>query len=604
MLADRGEEVPHILGDLSPALHVLRSSTDLVRRVKVVLPGERADRVRVRIVVRRSADRSWLARIRLFGGFPVISPANAELALSPVNTTAHNAAASNRFLLIFPLSLLDASSAADLYHCDVGRQRSPRPDPEGGYAPAMPRKVMLIGLDCAEPSLVLERWRDELPTISGLMERGSYGRLTSVIPPITVPAWSCMMSSKTPGDLGVYGFRNRSDHTYDGGFIAMSTAIKEPRLWDYVTRAGGSSIVLSVPGCYPPRPLNGVMVGCFLTPSLESKYTYPAALKDEIAEVVGEYLFDTKDFRTEDKEYLLRQVYEMTDRRFELAEHLLETKPWTLFAMVEMGPDRMHHGFWKYMDAEHRKHEPGNAYESAILDYHRHVDGLIGKLLEHADDDTVVFVLSDHGAKRLDGGIRINEWLRREGLLATVAEPNGVTSLRDVGVDWSRTTAWGEGGYYARVFLNVAGREPEGTIPPEEYEAVRDDLARRIAEIPDDAGNPIPTAVYKPEDLYADPQGVAPDLIVVFGDLYWRSVGTIGGDEGIQTLENDTGPDDANHAQDGLYVVAGPGVEATGRHDANLLDIAPTVLEILGIEVPAGMRGTSLGRDLSAARGA
>ena len=103
---------------------------------------------------------------------------------------------------------------------------------------------MLIGLDCAEPSLVLERWRDELPTISGLMERGSYGRLTSVIPPITVPAWSCMMSSKTPGDLGVYGFRNRSDHTYDGGFIAMSTAIKEPRLWDLVTRAGGSSIVL------------------------------------------------------------------------------------------------------------------------------------------------------------------------------------------------------------------------------------------------------------------------------------------------------------------------------------------------------------------------
>ena len=351
---------------------------------------------------------------------------------------------------------------------------------------------MLIGLDCAEPSLVLERWRDELPTISGLMERGAYGRLTSVIPPITVPAWSCMMSSKTPGDLGVYGFRNRADHTYDGNFIAMGDAIREPRLWDYVTRAGGSSIVLSVPGTFPPRPLNGVMVGCFLTPSVESKYTYPAALKDEIAEVVGEYLFDTKDFRTDDKEYLLRQVYEMTDRRFRLAEHLLETKPWTLFAMVEMGPDRMHHGFWKFMDPEHRKHEAGNAYENAILDYHRHVDGLIAKLLEHADDDTVVFVLSDHGAKRLDGGIRINEWLRQEGLLATLAEPDGVSSLRDVGVDWSRTTAWGEGGYYARVFLNVQGREPEGTIPPEQYEAVRADLARRIAADPRRRGEPDP----------------------------------------------------------------------------------------------------------------
>jgi len=453
---------------------------------------------------------------------------------------------------------------------------------------------MLIGLDCAEPSLVLERWRGELPTLSGLMDRGTYGRLTSVIPPITVPAWSCMMASRTPGDLGVYGFRNRSDHTYDGGFIATSTAIQEPRLWDLVTRAGGPSIVLSVPGTYPPRPLNGVMVSCFLTPSLESMYTYPAKLRDEIADVVGEYIFDTKDFRTDDKDYLLRQVYEMTDRRFALARHLLATRPWTLFAMVEMGPDRMHHGFWKFMDPEHRKHEPGNPYQSAILDYHRHVDGLVAGLLEHADEETVVFVLSDHGAKRLDGGIRINEWLRREGLLATLAEPTEVCSPKDVGIDWPRTTAWGEGGYYARIFLNVRGREPEGVVDPEEYEAVRDDLARRIAAIPDDAGNPIPTAVYKPEELYESPKGVPPDLIVIFGDLLWRSVGTIGGEEGIQTLENDTGPDDANHAQDGLYIVAGPGVEARGRADAHLLDIAPTVLELLGIEAPAGMRGRSL----------
>ena len=453
---------------------------------------------------------------------------------------------------------------------------------------------MIVGLDCAEPSLVLERWRDELPTISGLMERGAYGRLTSVIPPITVHAWSCMMSSKTPGDLGVYGFRNRSDHTYDGAFIAMSTAIKEPRLWDYVTRAGGSSIVLSVPGCYPPKPLNGVMVGCFLTPSIDSKYTYPAALKDEIEGVVGEYLFDTKDFRTDDKEYLLRQVYEMTDRRFALAEHLLATKPWSLFAMVEMGPDRMHHGFWKDMDPEHRKHVAGGPYEDAILDYHRHVDGLIGRLLAHADDDTAILVVSDHGAKRMDGGIRVNEWLRQEGLLATQREPDGRTSLADVGIDWSRTTAWGEGGYYSRVFLNVAGREPEGTIPPGDYERVRADLARRLEAIPDENGDPIPTKVFFPDEVYPEVKGVAPDLIVHFGDLLWRSVGTVGGDEGIHTFENDTGPDDANHAQDGLYVVAGPGFDATGRADAHLLDIAPTVLEILEIEAPAGLRGRPL----------
>ena len=92
----------------------------------------------------------------------------------------------------------------------------------------MASKVMIIGLDCAEPSLVLERWRDELPALSGLIERGRYGRLRSVVPPITVPAWSCMMASRTPGDLGVYGFRNRADHSYDNLVVADGSAIHAP----------------------------------------------------------------------------------------------------------------------------------------------------------------------------------------------------------------------------------------------------------------------------------------------------------------------------------------------------------------------------------------
>jgi predicted AlkP superfamily phosphohydrolase/phosphomutase len=455
-------------------------------------------------------------------------------------------------------------------------------------------KVMIIGLDCAEPSLVLERWRDELPTLSGLLERGAYGRLTSVIPPITVPAWSCMMSSRTPGDLGVYGFRNRSDHTYDGLFIANGTAIKEPRLWDLVGRRGKKSIVLGVPGTYPPRPLNGHMVTCFLTPSTRYQYTYPQTLRREVEDVVGEYLFDCTDFRTEDKDDLLRQVYVMTDRRFKLADHLLSTKPWDFFAMVEMGTDRMHHGFWKDMDPEHRKHVPGGRYESAILDYHKHVDGLLANLLRHADDDTAVLVVSDHGAKRMDGGIRINEWLRGEGLLATLREPTERCSLTDVGIDWSKTTAWGDGGYYARIFLNVKGREPQGTIEPEDYERVRDELAARLAAIPDDTGAPIPTLVYKPEEVYDQVNGVAPDLIVHFGDLLWRSVGTIGGDEGLYTFDNDTGPDDANHAQDGLLIMAGPDITPGPREGMQLLDVAPTVLSLLGMDVPQTMRGQSL----------
>ena len=93
---------------------------------------------------------------------------------------------------------------------------------------------------------------------------------------------------------------------------------------------------------------------------------------------------------------------------------------------------------------------------------------------------------------------------------------------------------------------------------------MRDDLIRRLEALPDDRGTPMGTRVYRPEELYAEVNGVAPDLIAIFGDLLWRSVATIGGDEGIYTLENDTGPDDANHAQDGMFVAAGAGVEAIG----------------------------------------
>src|SRR5262249_29457041 len=149
-------------------------------------------------------------------------------------------------------------------------------------------------------------------------------------------------------------------------------------------------------------------------------------------ETVGEYLFDCTNFRTDDKEDLLRQVYAMTDRRFALADHFLAKKPWELFAIVEMGVDRMHHGFWKEMDTAHRSHDPGGTYRDAILDYHVHVDGLLGRLLAHADDDTTVLVVSDHGAKRMDGGIRLNEWLRREGYLHTASEPAGAERLADV----------------------------------------------------------------------------------------------------------------------------------------------------------------------------
>jgi ATP sulfurylase len=453
------------------------------------------------------------------------------------------------------------------------------------------RKVMVIGLDCATPQLVFDQWRDRLPHLSRLMHGGTYGELESTIPPITVPAWMSMMTSKDPGRLGFYGFRNRADHSYDRMRIANSAMVAEDTTWDILSRAGRKVVLVGVPQTYPVKPTNGYIITSFLTPSTRSQYTYPADLQHEIEALVGEYMLDVENFRTEEKDDLLRQIHEMTKKRFEVVRYLLSEKDWDFFMLVEMGVDRIHHAFWKYFDPQHAKYEPNTPYENVIEEYYKYLDGEIGELLAMLDDDTVVLVVSDHGARHMEGGICINEWLRQEGYLVLKDEPTSIVPLEKVEIDWDRTKAWGAGGYYGRLFLNVQGREPQGVIPAQDYEKVRDEIVHKLSQIADEKGVNIGTVAYKPQDVYTECRNVAPDLMVYFGDLAWRSVGSLG-HGGIHTRENDIGPDDANHAQHGVFIMYDPRQQGRGKVDGlHLMDVAPTVLDTMGLPVPADMQG-------------
>lgn len=456
-------------------------------------------------------------------------------------------------------------------------------------------RLVIIGLDCMEPSLVFDRWRNDLPNLSRLMQQGSYGKLESSIPAITVPAWSCMMSGRDPGELGIYGFRNRADRTYGKMAIADGRAVKFPRLWDILGDAGWKVVALSVPGTSPPYAVNGSMVSCFLTPNTEAPYTYPPELANQIAEWMPDFLLDVPHFRSDEKERILSNIYSLCDQRFTLAEKLLAQDAPDFLMLVDMGVDRIHHSFWKPMDPTHPQYTPDSPYANAIHDYYCHVDRRVGQLLSQCSDDTAVLVVSDHGARPLMGGICINEWLMAEGYLTLKQTPTEPTSLDDVEVDWSQTKAWGAGGYYGRVFLNVQGREPQGTIPITEYEKVRSHLTERLTTITDPDGKPLNIRVFKPQQIYQKVRGVAPDLIVYFEDLAWRSVGTVGSGA-FHTLDNDTGPDDANHAPFGLMIFYDPKAPKHGQplEAAQLYDILPTLLSRYGIKAPAGLRGKIL----------
>jgi len=454
-------------------------------------------------------------------------------------------------------------------------------------------RICVLGLDCAAPEIVFHDER--LTNIRRLMSLGVYGRLESVIPPITVPAWMCMATSQDPGSLGVYGFRNRSDYSYSGLSFVTSASIQELAIWDYLGREGKKSIIVGVPPGYPPRCLNGISIGCFLTPdSTKDEFTYPATLKAKIAELVGEYPVDVRGFRTDNKEWLKQEIFEMSRKQWQVVRWLVKEQEWDYFQFVDIGLDRVHHGFWSCFDKQHIKHEAGNPYERVVPEYYRWLDEQIGSVLELLDKDTIVLVVSDHGAQKLDGGFCVNEWLIHEGLLAVEEFPKQLTPFDKLKIDWARTKVWSEGGYYARVFFNVQGREPQGVIPAAEYEAFQDEMKAKFEALTDDKGRPLNSLVFKPKEIYRQARNVAPDLIVHFGQLYWRSIGSVGHGR-FHVQENDTGPDACNHAQFGMFVLAAPKCPLRGEYQgARLLDIAPTLLDLSGYGILAKMQGRSL----------
>jgi predicted AlkP superfamily phosphohydrolase/phosphomutase len=466
----------------------------------------------------------------------------------------------------------------------------------GGAQP----KVLVIGLDGIPSNLLFNDLLKDLPNIKTMADNGLFATLESCHPPITVPAWMVMMTSKSPGELGIYGWRHRKGFSYNEGWIANSLSIKEPRVWDLLAKEGKKVCLIGIPPSYPPTQVNGSLISCSLTPKNSKSFTHPPQLAGEVENIVGgNYLFDIP-FRIEDRNEALNKLYEMTDKRFKVINHLLKKGKWDYFMFVEIGFDRLHHMFWKYYDSTHPKYEPSNKYHKVIPEYYKYVDGKIGEILSTIDDDTYVLLVSDHGTASMKGAFCINEWLINEGYLVLKKYPNSIADLDNSEVDWDKTTAWGWGGYYARIFFNVKGRESNGKIPMDKFHTVREDLKRKLLTIEGPQGQKFDNKVFCPEDLYDESNGSKPDLIVYLDNLSWRSAGTIGHNT-FYLSENDAGPDDSVHWMDGVFIlykrnrVNHSSNPSNGNNikmnNLSIYDVAPTILDIMNSPIPAKMQG-------------
>jgi predicted AlkP superfamily phosphohydrolase/phosphomutase len=427
-------------------------------------------------------------------------------------------------------------------------------------------KILVIGLEGATPELLFGEER--LINFRRLMEGGCYGRLESVVPPTAVPAWLSMATGQDPGSLGIYSSRNRVSRSYRSNHYRDMELSLETALWNQLGRQGGRSLLMGVP--------------------------VPAKVRWENTERVDEYRLEENDFPASDRNQLKDDIYAASRTHFETVRRHLRDPGWNYLQFLESGLDRLQHTFWHFHDPQHMLYEPGNPYETVIRDYYLYLDGETGKILEMLNEDTVILVISCFGAQRLDGIFCVNEWLLEEGLLVLNDYPKGITPFYDLNVNWEKTKAWSEGEYCASVFFNVKGREPNGTIEPADFETLRDEIKSRFEISMDEERGSLEIRVFKPEEIYKTVKGVAPDLILQVGKDSWRADDGVGYRSVCFPAKSEW-EDRCSPTNLACFILAADNNPLQGEiEEVHLLDIAPTLLEIAGREVPALMQGKSL----------
>ncbi len=463
-----------------------------------------------------------------------------------------------------------------------------------------PKKVVMIGLDGLNPDLVYQ-WKGELPNLSKLMEEGIHGNIKSTVPPITPQAWSCILTGKNPGHFGYWDFTYRDDYSY-GQSELVNSRVRDERvdtIYEILSGYNKKVAIINVPVTYPPPEIpGGYSISSFMIPNLNKQFTHPASLKKKIEKIIGQYIIDAStsdmNFRQMDKEVVLKRIYDMDKQRFKLTKYFIKEKKCDFVFTVIMGTDRMPHLFYRYFDKNHRRYTPHPKYESALKNHYKFCDESIGEILNLVDEDTAMIVTSDHSVQRLDGRINLNEWLIKEGYMKLRKRPERPTSLMQVDIDWSQTKAWATG-FTGQLYLNVKGRESQGIVDSQDYERLLGELAEKLKAIIDEKGESLDTKVYRRKDIHSGEYAkFGPDLFVYFDNCYWNISELIGYDS-IYSYDTPKGPDDGGHGPFGFFAMAGKGVPKRGKvSDADLLDIAPTVLHLFGVTIPQDMEGKVL----------
>jgi uncharacterized sulfatase len=422
-------------------------------------------------------------------------------------------------------------------------------------------RVAFFGIDGVPYSMLAEHF-DEFENLAAIADEGAAGPIDSIVPPESSACWPALTTGVNPGETGVYGFQDREIGSYDT-YVPMGSAVQATRLWDRVHDAERRATVMNVPVTFPPQRDVQRMVSGFLSPGLD-KAAYPDDLRETLEGLNYRIDVNAKLGHKDDKSEFIEDAHETLDRRFEAFKTYIEQDDWDLFFGVFMTTDRVNHFLFK-------DYAEDGEYKEEFLDFYRKVDSYLGELREMLPDDVTMAVASDHGFTTLDYEVHFNEWLDREGWLSY--ESSDHDGLDDIAED-TRAYSLIPGRFY----INLEDREPRGSVPQDEYEAVRDELKAELEALEGPNGNPVADRVVTKEEAFrGGHDDIAPDLVVIPNHGFDLKAGFKGGEEVF-----DVGPRNGMHSFDNACLFVD---DANVRiEDADLYDIAPSLLDLLDID--------------------
>jgi predicted AlkP superfamily phosphohydrolase/phosphomutase len=443
-----------------------------------------------------------------------------------------------------------------------------------------------------------------MPHLAELAARGARAPLRTIMPPLTPPAWTSLMTGKRPGRHGVLDFFQKESPGSEYYAFATSQDIRSATIWSVASDHGRRVISLNYPMMFPPPPVDGAVVPGGWMPWRQLRLgCHPPGLFDRLKELPS---FDPRELALDmeleakavegcpDEEYadwiLLHTRRE--ERWFEILRHLMtEDEPAALVAIMFDGVDKLQHLCWRFIDPACRPDRP-SAWEREMIDlcegYFRRLDAMLGEIVGLAGEDATVVVASDHGFGPTQDLFHLNSWLERNGYLAWSDGAHDGDGRPRIGfaemtrhvyeLDWERTVA------YAATPTSQGINVVEG----DRREALRAELADKLRGLRNPAtGRPLVRDVLTREEAFPGPYGeLAPDLFLDLED--GAAVSIVRSDTLWRRRPHPSG----NHQWQGVFLAGGPGIRAGARiAELSIVDVAPLILYALGVPIPDDLDG-------------